>query len=98
VAAPITISITADPLGRADAIVASDHGRAASTITGANAKPLSLPAASARRRAARRHPNNCCGVNPCRRATAHTDSPLSPISATIRAFCSAVHSVAGRFR
>lgn len=31
----------------------------------------------ARRRASRRQPNNCCGVRPCRRATAETFSPLS---------------------
>ena len=34
----------------------------------------SPPSSSLRRRAARRHPINCCGVNPCRRATAHTVS------------------------
>jgi hypothetical protein len=37
-------------------------------------------------------PNNCCGVSPCRRATAVTFSPSAQLSATIRAFCSAVHA------
>jgi hypothetical protein len=48
-----------------------------------------LGGSSARRRASRRDPNNCCGVNPCRRATALTDAPISSHSATICAFCSA---------
>jgi hypothetical protein len=48
-----------------------------------------LGGSSARRRPSRRHPNNCCGVNPCRRATALTDAPISSHSATICAFCSA---------
>jgi hypothetical protein len=34
--------------------------------------------------------NNCCVVRPCRRATALTVSPVSYVSATIAAFCSAV--------
>jgi hypothetical protein len=29
-------------------------------------------------------PNSCCGDKPCRRTTAHTESPLDAISATIR--------------
>jgi hypothetical protein len=37
----------------------------------------SLACRLARRRASRRQPNNCCGVSPCRRATAETFSPLS---------------------
>jgi hypothetical protein len=48
-----------------------DHGR-----KGANAMPP-LPSPSSASRVPRRHPNNRCGVNPCRRTTAHTVSPLS---------------------
>src|SRR5260370_34546998 len=40
IATPITISITGDPTGQGGAIGTSAHGRAASTITGANAEPL----------------------------------------------------------
>jgi len=58
-----------------------------STITAANAGPSTT---AAWRRASRRQPNNCCGVKPCRRATALTDAPLASHSATISAFCSAV--------
>jgi hypothetical protein len=50
--------------------------------------PLSLSAC----RACRRRPNNCCGVKPCRRATADTVSLPSQLSAMICAFCSAVHA------
>ena len=39
----------------------------------------------------RRRPNNYCGENPCRRATAETESPLATISATIRALSFAPH-------
>jgi hypothetical protein len=34
--------------------------------------------------AAYSHANNCCGVNPCRRATTETASPHAYLSATIR--------------
>jgi hypothetical protein len=43
-------------------------------------------------RACRLHPKSCCGDNPCRRATAQTDSPLVTVSATIRALSSALHA------
>src|SRR6185437_13751440 len=39
----------------------------------------------------RRQPNNCCGDNPWRRATAQTESPLATISATIRPLSSSLH-------
>jgi hypothetical protein len=39
----------------------------------------------------RRQPNICCGDILCRRATAETDSPLTAISATIRALSSSLH-------
>src|SRR5216683_6722795 len=39
----------------------------------------------------RRQPNNCCGDNPWRRATAQTESLLVSISATIRALSSSLH-------
>src|SRR5437762_215983 len=39
----------------------------------------------------RRQPNNCCGENPWRRATAQTEAPLATISATIRALSSWRH-------
>jgi hypothetical protein len=73
VAAPITISIVADPPGRPGAVGTSEHRPTASMITGANAGRLSPLSARARRR----QRNNCCGVNPCRRATADTGSPPS---------------------
>ena len=57
------------PIGSAPA-----HDRAVSTTTGANAIRLS-PARIPPLRTARRQPNNCCGVSPCRRATALTVSP-----------------------
>jgi hypothetical protein len=81
--APITISISRD-FRTAGEIAGPD-----STIT--HPKPFRPPlASSARLRASRRHPNNCRGVNPCRRATALTDAPISSNSATICAFCSGV--------
>ena len=76
VAAPITISITVDRLAHAGAIGASADDDAASTSTGANADVPSQVSASLCYRASRRHPNSCCGVSPCRRATALTVSPL----------------------
>ncbi|MBB3644438.1 hypothetical protein FHX14_000597 [Rhizobium sp. BK619] len=36
--------------------------------------------------ASRRQVNNCCGVNPCRRATEHTVTPRSQLSAILCAF------------
>ena len=62
-------------------------GRASMT-TGANTARFSHAAFPTRGRPFRRHPNNCCGVNPCLRATADTVSPVSYVSETIRAFCS----------
>lgn len=59
--------------------------------TGANAiAPLRVLRSSSRA-ALRRHANNCCGVSPCRRATSQTVVPSAWLSATICAFCSAVH-------
>jgi hypothetical protein len=83
VAAPIITSMGRD-FRPADEIGAPD-----STIIRAIAVPSTL-ASSVWRRASRRHPNNCCGVNPCRRAAALTDTPTSPHSATICAFSSGV--------
>lgn len=45
---------------------------------------------SLRWRASRRHPNNCCGVSPWRRATTDTTAPGPSASATIRALSSIV--------
>jgi hypothetical protein len=76
VAAPITISIIAAPGVRQGAIGPAALGSVVSTTTGANPEPLApLPSsvrsrATARCRASRLHPNSCCGVTPCRRATA----------------------------
>jgi hypothetical protein len=62
----------------------ADHHDAASfAIFGRIHAAGNTPPPSAWRRPARRHPNNCCGVNPCRRATAETVSPLAQVSATI---------------
>jgi hypothetical protein len=79
VATPSTISIIPAALpGRTVAAGGRASGIDASTITGVKVTPPSLP----RRRAtclreSRRQPNNCCGVNPYRRATAETSSALS---------------------
>jgi hypothetical protein len=91
VAAPITISTVGDPPSCACAAGGPEHRWAASTITGTNADPLSPALFFFRRRASRRQLNSCCGVKPCRRATAQIDSSPSWLSAMIRAFCSAVH-------
>ena len=74
-AAPSAISIV--PHGIAQE--AAEDGAAASTITGAK---VTLPAAApgrqtAPRCASPRQPNSCCGVRPCRHATAETLSPIS---------------------
>ena len=76
-AAPSAISIVAHGIAQE----AAADGAGASTITCAK---LTLPAAveaprrrTTRRCALRRQPNSCCGVSPCRRATAETLSPLS---------------------
>src|SRR4051812_14252121 len=37
-------------------------------------------------RACRRHPNNCCGVSPCRRATSETTAPATSVSSTMPGF------------
>src|SRR5271165_1525787 len=74
VAAPITISIVRDPPGWACPVGASAHRWAVSTTTGTKADPPSPAPPFIRRRASRRQPNNCCGVNPRRRATAQTVS------------------------
>jgi hypothetical protein len=71
----ITISINSGLPARAAAPGASPDGPPTSTITGAKTTPLS-PAPSRAHRASRRHPNNCWGVKPSRRATADTVSPL----------------------
>src|SRR5262245_10699679 len=81
VVAPITISMIAAPSVWQGAIGAAAFGSA--TMTDANAAPLAPPPSPIRCRpppcslASRRHPNSCCGVNPRRRATADTFSPLS---------------------
>ena len=78
VAAPITISIIAALPGaaarnrrpRMPAERLHDHRRKGTLHS-------RRPALCRRLRASRRQPNNCCGVSPCRRATADTVSPLS---------------------
>jgi len=72
IALPITISIIGDPLSWAGAMGTCVRGCAASTITAANAELLPpvqspTPRRVTARRASRRHPNSCCGVNRCRR-------------------------------
>src|SRR3979490_3037070 len=61
----------------------------ASTTAGTNCNSSASEAAASLRW--RRQPNNCCGVNPWRRATAQTESPLATISATIRALSPLLH-------
>jgi hypothetical protein len=66
------ISITDELPERLGAIGAAPAGgRDASKTTGANATRLARVRV---RCASRRHANNCCGVSPCRRATALTVS------------------------
>ncbi len=91
VAAPITISISEAPPQCSAAIGIDEQARPVSTSTGANVTRRS-PLAAPCRSACRRQPNNCCGVSPCRRATADTVSPPRQLSATISAFCSAVQA------
>ena len=85
VAAPSTISIMREPPGPVGTIGASECAQHGSTTTGVKPRPVSLLSRSARCRACRRHSNNCCGVSPCRRATAETVPP-SQLSAMICAF------------
>jgi hypothetical protein len=61
----------------------------ASTTAGTNCNSSASEAAASLNW--RRQPNNCCGDNPWRRATAQTESPLATISATIRALSSWCH-------
>ena len=62
-----------------------------STIAGTNnLAVLASASAPALSRACRRHPNNCCGERPWPRATEQTDASLAVLSATIRAFSSAL--------
>ena len=55
----------------------SVRSRTAEPLPRSRAQMPPLPSPSSASRVCRRHPNNCCGVNPCRRATAHTVSLLS---------------------
>src|ERR1700722_18613685 len=63
---------------------------AASTTAGTNRTSLSLEMTASASLTCRRQPNNCCGDNPCRRATPETESPLLSISATTRALSSSL--------
>src|SRR5436190_21518033 len=60
-----------------------------STTAGTNFTSSEFPAAASL--SWQRQPNNCCGDNPWRRATAQTESPLATVSATIRALSSLLH-------
>ena len=74
------------PAGVAEA----DSASAAAATTGTNA---SSSAGSTRRpwRAWWRQANSCCGRRSCRRATSEITTPGARLSATIRAFASALH-------
>src|SRR5581483_2032010 len=85
VAAPIMISIADELPEWLGAIGTAARDRDLCKTT--DAKVIRLSPVRARC-ASRRQVNNCCGVSPCRRATALTVSPGSYVSATISAFCS----------
>ena len=59
-------------------------GNAVSTTAGTNCGAL-LSVLATGWRACRRHVNTCCGVSPCRRATAETTAPGTSVSSTIPA-------------
>lgn len=63
----------------------------APTTAGTNCKSSDRERSAAASLSWRRQPNNCCGDNPWRRATAQTESPPATISATIRALSSSLH-------
>jgi hypothetical protein len=49
------------------------------------------PPSSSKAPASRRHPNNCCGLSPWRRATSDTLTPPARLSTTMRALSSLDH-------
>jgi hypothetical protein len=73
---------------RAGASIAGAVVGASTTAGTKDPRVFVSPSDAALARASRRHPNNCCGESPWRRATEHTDASLTMLSATIRAFSS----------